>query len=247
MEHPGPVRSYDELLEEGRRLHPGVDIGRPGRSRAYPVILGGLRALRVRYDVDLHGGEHLAPGAAVIVGNHVSALDPVCAVLTSWRRVVAFTKVEMFEGGGAAFFRGMGQIPLRRGDEASTAWALEMAGAVLREGASIGVYPEGTRSPDGRLHRLHKRVLVPLLVDNPGVPVHAMTVRYEPRRPPRRNRVAITVSPRLDLSEALDDPEHLVTRIREALQATSGQEYVHEYARDVKRRLAAERSARRSG
>ncbi len=104
----------------------------------------------------------MTPGAGILIGNHVSALDPVVAVMSDWWRVTAFTKVEVFERPGAVFFRLMGQIPLRRGDEASTAWAMDMASRTLAAGGKMGLYPEGTRSPDPtKLHRLHKRVLVP--------------------------------------------------------------------------------------
>ena len=109
------------------------------------------------------GSERVRPGPAILVGNHVSAMDPVAAVMSHWWRVTAFTKVEVFERRGAVFFRLMGQIPLRRGDEASTEWAMAMASSTLADGNKVGLYPEGTRSPDpSKLHRLHGRVLLPI-------------------------------------------------------------------------------------
>jgi 1-acyl-sn-glycerol-3-phosphate acyltransferase len=71
--------------------------------------------------------------------------------MTHWWRVTAFTKVEVFERRGAVFFRLMGQIPLRRGDEASTRWAMAMAARTLDDGAKLGLYPEGTRSKTGEV------------------------------------------------------------------------------------------------
>ena len=76
----------------------------------------------------------------------------------------------------------------------STAWAMQMSQEALARGGMIGIYPEGTRSPDGRLHKLHKRVLIPLLQANPDVAVHAVTMAYE-KRPGGRVRVTGRISP----------------------------------------------------
>ena len=115
MTQVDPVRNYDDLLADGRRLYPSVRIGRPGRSRAYWPTVAALRVARVLYAVDAKGLERVADGPAILVGNHSGALDPVFVVASTWWRVSAFTKIEAFEGGAAAFFRLMGQIPLRRG------------------------------------------------------------------------------------------------------------------------------------
>lgn len=230
--------SYQPLLARGQQLYPGVRIGRPGRSAGYWPTVVALRALRLGVSVRVEGARQVGRGPAVLVGNHVHALDPVVAVMGRWWRVTAFTKVEMFEGAGAAFFRAMGQIPLRRGDETSTEWALEMAVLALRSGSKIGLYPEGTRSPDpAHLHRLHKRVMVPLLQAVPDVPVHAVATSYLPGG--RRRHALVRVSPPLPLDAATHDAQRLTAAVRDALLALSGQTYVDEYARDVKRRLAA--------
>jgi 1-acyl-sn-glycerol-3-phosphate acyltransferase len=237
------VRDYGELLSEGRALYPGVRIGRPCRSRGYWAMITTLRLLRVRYAVDLRGGCAVGPGPAILVGNHVSAMDPVMVVMSAWWRVTAFTKVEVFERRGAAFFRIMGQIPLRRGDGQSTAWAMEMSRHALSDGGKVGIYPEGTRSPDpGTLHRLHKRVLVPLLQANPDVPVHVVVARYEPR-PRRRTRVDLRISARLPLDPRAMSADELTAQVRDALVETGGLDYVDRYARDVK----AERRAAQAG
>jgi 1-acyl-sn-glycerol-3-phosphate acyltransferase len=226
---------YDAALAAGLGLYPGVRIGRPGRARTYWMTIAALRALRLRYRIEVDGSENVSPGAALLIGNHVSALDPVVAVAAVWWRVTAFAKVELFEGRGAAFFRLMGQIPLRRGDEASTAWAMHMAALALAHGSKIGLYPEGTRSPDPtRLHRLHKRVLIPVLQAHPDVPVHALTTAYT-RRPWRRTRVQLRISPPLALDARTMDAEALTAAVRDALLALGGQTYDDRYARDVKR------------
>jgi 1-acyl-sn-glycerol-3-phosphate acyltransferase len=229
------ISTYSAALAEGRSLYPGVRIGRPGRARTYWVTITALRVLRVRWDIDVHGNEHVAPGAAIIIGNHVSALDPVVAVISNWWRVTAFTKVELFQKPGAVFFRLMGQIPLRRGDEASTRWALDMASRTLADGGKVGLYPEGTRSPDAAvLHRLHKRVLVPVLQAHPDVPVYAVTTAYT-HRPRRRTRVQVRISPRLSLDARTMTADELTNAVRDGLLSTGGQKYRDVYARDAKR------------
>ena len=227
--------SYDAALAAGKALLPGVRIGRPGRARTYWLTIACLRALRLRWSVDVEGADHVRPGAGIIIGNHVSGLDPVVVVMSTWWRVTAFTKAEFFERRGATFFRLMGQIPMRRGDDASTAWAMDMAARTLADGGKIGLYPEGTRSPDPtKLHRLHKRVLIPVLQQNPDVPAYAITVRYEKRRH-GRTRVHVHVSPPLPIDARIMSPDQIVTIVRDALLELGGQTYVDEYARDVKR------------
>ena len=230
---------YRRVLDQAGGLFPGVRVGRPGRSRAYWPSIALLRVLRIALALRIVGAHHVAPGAAVLIGNHVSALDPVVVVMGTWWRVTAFTKLEWFTGRTAPFFRGMGQIPLRRGDEASTAWAMEMARLTLDAGGRIGLYPEGTRSPNpGELHRLHKRVMVPLLQAAADVPVHALATSYRSRRG-RRREVVVRVSPALDLDVRRLTAEELTYAVRDALLELSGQRYVDTYARDVKRRLSA--------
>lgn len=242
------VRSLDTLLAEAERLYPGVRIGRPGQARTYWPTIMALRLLRAAYAVEFVGLDHVAPGAAILIGNHTSGMDPVAVVMSTRWRVSAFTKIEAFEGPGGIFFRVMGQIPLRRGDDESTEWAMEAARATLAAGGKIGVYPEGTRSPvPDTLHRLHKRVLIPVLQANPTVPVHAVTTRYAKRRGLRRTRVRITVSPPLTLDVATASPQVIADRVRDALLETGGLAYVDRYARDVKAELRAARSSSGKG
>ena len=233
------MRTYDELLAEARTLYPGVRIGRPGKSRGYWATITALRALRLRYAVEITGREYVGSDPAILVGNHIDFLDPVVVVMSAWWRVSAFTKVEWFEHRSAYFFRVMGQIPLRRGDAASSEWAMEMSAHALENGGKIGIYPEGTRSPDPTtLHRLHKRILIPLLQANPDTPVHVVVTRYE-RRPHRRTRVTVKVSPTLDLDPLTMTPEQLTDAVRDALIDLGGLDYVDRYARDVKAELKA--------
>jgi len=96
-----------------------------------------------------------------------------------------------------------------------------------------------TRSPDGHsLHRLHKRILVPVLQSNPDVPVHAITTAYPGRRLWRR-RVEIRLSPPLTLEARTMSADQLTDAVRDALLALGGMPYVDTYARDIKAARAA--------
>jgi 1-acyl-sn-glycerol-3-phosphate acyltransferase len=236
---PEPTTDYRTALDEGHRIYPGVRIGRPGRARTYWATIAAMRILRLRLAVTVTGSENVAPGAAILVGNHLSAMDPVVAVMTHWWRVTAFTKVEVFERRGAVFFRLMGQIPLRRGDEESTRWAMDMAARTLADGNKLGLYPEGTRSPDKvSLHRLHKRILIPVIKSNPGIPVHVVTTRYE-KRGRGRQRVEVRLSEPLPADLWSMEPDQIVTVVREALLSTGGMPYVEAYGRDIKAAAAS--------
>lgn len=236
----GADHSYDELLAQAGSVYPGLRIGRPGRSHGYLPTITALRLLRARYDVDLSGSEHVAPGATLLIGNHSHVLDPVVVVMSTWWRVSAFTKAEWFDDRSAPFFRAMGQIPLRRGDDESTDWAMQMSQEVLAGGWKLGIYPEGTRSPDpGALHRLHKRILVPLLQANPDVPAHAVFTRFHPAPPRRRQKVTVRISGRLPLDPRTMDADTMTATVRDALLELGDLRYVDRYARDVKAELRA--------
>ena len=252
---PGPIelpdaetREYETLLAEARTLYPGVRIGRPGLARTYWATIAAMRALRVRWAVDIHGAERVAPGPAILIGNHVHFMDPVCVVIAVWWRASAFTKLEWFEHRGSLFFRLMGQIPLRRGDADSTEWAMQISRYALGGGGRIAIYPEGTRSPDPtQLHKLHKRLMIPLLQANPDVPVHVVTTKYENHRAPRRIRVEVRVSEPLPIDARTMDAGELTTIIRDALLSLGGQTYVDTYAQDVKAERHHLRGRPRSG
>ena len=227
--------SYQEILRRGREIYSGVRIGQPGRGPKYWITISFMRLLNLKFSVTVQGAHHVKSGPAILVGNHVNAMDPVVIVMKQWWRVIAFAKVEVFENRGAIFFRWMGQIPLRRGDEESTRWALEMANQCVKEGRKLGLYPEGTRSPDKKsLHKLHRRVLIPILESNPAVPVHAITTVYGGKRFGRRE-VTVTLSEPLDVDTVTMDPEAIVEVIRDSILQAGGMDYVDAFARDIKR------------
>lgn len=237
-------RTYDEALAEGRRINAGLRIGQPGRSRAWPLGHVLFQLLRVKVKLDMSGQEHVADGPAILVSNHKSMLDPVVTVLGSGWDASAFTKAEAYESPIRPFFTLLGQIPLRRGDDESTEWALDMARRALADGVKVGIYPEGTRGPDdGALYRLAQRVLVPLLQASPDVPVHAVTVAYS--KAGFRTRVTVRVSERLPLDARTMSGPELTAVIRDRLLEIGGLDYVDQYAFVVKAKAkrAAEAAA----
>ena len=234
--------TYDDDLAQGRRIHPGVRIGRPGTARTYGLTRAALQGVRLRVQADLQGAEQVGPGGAILVGNHLATLDPVVAAMSLPWRITAFTKAEWFEGPAAPFFRFMGQIPLRRGDEASTEWALGMASDVLARGDKVGIYPEGTRGPDAtKLYRLHQRVLVPLITGNPEAPVHVVATTYGAGSF-GRTLATVRVSAALPIDRATMSGQEMTDMVRDALVDLGGFTYVNQYAFVVKAR--AERAAR---
>src|SRR5947209_1734967 len=111
--------------------------------------------LRFFYRVRVEGLEHVADeGPAILASNHVSFCDSFFLPLVLKRRITFVAKAEYFEDPKTAwFFRAVGQIPIKRGGGPASARALEAATEVLQRGGLFGIYPEGTRSPDGRLYR----------------------------------------------------------------------------------------------
>lgn len=98
-------------------------------------------------------------GALIVASNHLSFIDSIVIPLAARRQVHFLGKAEYFQGHGLRgaavrwFHSTAGTIPVDRSDPRAAAGSLELAEEVLRRGEGFGVYPEGTRSPDGRLHR----------------------------------------------------------------------------------------------
>jgi|SRR5579875_2705234 len=114
-------------------------------------------------------------GGVLIASNHLTFIDSVVIPLVAPRKVVFLAKAEYFTGTGVkglasrSWFNAMGMIPVERDDSRAAVNSLEQALRVLREGEAFGIYPEGTRSRDGRLYR--GRVGVAHLAMEAGVPV----------------------------------------------------------------------------
>jgi 1-acyl-sn-glycerol-3-phosphate acyltransferase len=133
------------------------------------VILWPVFRLVFRWRID--GREHIpSAGPAVVAANHQSFCDSLFLPLAMRRRLTFLAKAEYFDAKRTAWlFRAAGQIPIRRGGGDASARALETAREVLGQAKLIGLYPEGTRSTDGKVHR--GRTGVARLALESGVPV----------------------------------------------------------------------------
>ncbi|CUU58341.1 1-acyl-sn-glycerol-3-phosphate acyltransferase [Parafrankia irregularis] len=206
------------------------------------------------------GAENIPPsGPVVLASNHLAVADSFFLVWLIPRRVTFLAKQEYFTGRGlrgrlvGLLFRAAGQVPVDRSGGTAAAAARRAGAGVLSAGGAWGVYPEGTRSPDGRLHKGRTGVArVALATGAPVVPVVMTgTERVSPRgcRRWRRGKVHITVCPPLDFSRYRDllgpavldlagpasPHQRAVTRsvtdeLMRVLAQNSAQEYVDAYA-----------------
>ena len=199
--------------------------------------------LRLVCRVRVEGREHVpATGPVILAANHRSFLDSMFIPLVVSRRVTFVAKAEYFDDPKTAwFFRGVGQIPIRREGGSASAGALAAAADVLEAGGVFGIYPEGTRTRDGYLHRGHTGVArLALRTGAPIVPVGLIgTDEVQPvdRRIPRFGRVVtIRFGAPIDMEHYADaDHDHLALRaVTEELmfeiQQMSGYEYRDTYA-----------------
>src|SRR5438309_9190371 len=116
--------------------------------------------LRVLFRTKVEGRENVPrSGPVILASNHQSFIDSIFLPLSVRRRVTFVAKAEYFETWKTAwFFRAVGMIPLKREGGSASERALAAAAEVLLAGGVLGIYPEGTRSPDGRLYRGHTGV-----------------------------------------------------------------------------------------
>jgi 1-acyl-sn-glycerol-3-phosphate acyltransferase len=218
------------------------------------IVIGPIVRLVFRPWVE--GEEHIPEeGAAIFASNHLSFSDSIFLPLVVSRRVTFLAKSDYFTGRGikgrltAAFFRGVGQLPVdRSGGKASNA-ALSSGLKVLRRGELLGIYPEGTRSPDGRLYRGRTGVARMALEGKVKVIPVAMigTDKAQPTGKviPRIMRVGVRMGKPLDFSryEGMEDDRFVLRSITDEimyeLMLLSGQEYVDMYATSMKDRLVS--------
>ncbi|MGW7607539.1 lysophospholipid acyltransferase family protein [Streptomyces sp. NPDC054766] len=221
------------------------------------VLLGPL--LRLVFRPRIEGLEHVpSSGPAIVAGNHLSFADHFLMPAILKRRITFLAKAEYFTGPGikgrvtAAFFRSIGQIPVdRSGKEAGQAAIREGLG-VLRKDELLGIYPEGTRSHDGRLYKGKVGVAVMALRAQAPVIPCAMIGTFEAQPPgrklPRIHPVVIRFGKPLDFSRyAGMEGEKAILRaitdeIMYAILTLSEQEYVDRYAAVVKAEEAAEKA-----
>jgi len=193
-----------------------------------------------------------ASGPAILASNHLSFIDSMYLPLVVSRPVVFPAKAEYFAAKGplgrvwAAYLRSTNQLEMDRSDANSAQATLEAAAGILRRGDLFGFYPEGTRSPDGRLYR--GRAGLGWLALNTGAPVIPVAMigtrkMLPPGAPvPRPTRIDIKIGKPLEFGHLVGDPPGKARRViadevMRAIADMSGQEYVHEYASDVKAKM----------
>jgi 1-acyl-sn-glycerol-3-phosphate acyltransferase len=211
--------------------------------------------LRFLFKVRVEGLENVPKGGSVILAsNHVSFSDSIFLPLVLKRRVTFVAKAEYFDDWKTAwFFRAIGQIPIRREGGTASQRALDSAREVLVGGGMFGIYPEGTRSPDGRLYKGHTGIArLALQTKAPIIPVAMIGTREaQPIGQVKPNFfMPITVSfgrplTYEHLGEQVDDRNVLrsiTDEVMYELRELSGQDYVNQYAKrkDTDDALAAE-------
>jgi 1-acyl-sn-glycerol-3-phosphate acyltransferase len=202
--------------------------------------------LRALYRIRIEGLENIPKdGSAIIAANHLSFLDSFFIPLVVQRRKVTYlAKADYFKSWKTSwFFNMVGQIPTERGGGSKSEQALNAALDVLREGRLLGIYPEGTRSPDGRLYRGRTGVArLALAADCRVIPCGLVgTERVMPKEakmPRLRGRLEVKVrfGKPIDLSRftARERDRFTLRSITDEIQfeimQLSGQTYVDEYA-----------------
>lgn len=185
-----------------------------------------------------------AEGPYILAANHLSFFDSVLLQALCPRPVAFFAKAEYFTRPGLTgraqrwFFEAVGSVPVRRGEQAASVAALEDLVRILEDGGGVGIYPEGTRSRDGRLYR--GRTGAAWLALTTGAPVVPVGLRDTDRLQPagsmgfRPHRFTVRMGAPLDFGQpgrrhSLPQRRQATAAIMDAIAALSGQERVDEY------------------
>ncbi len=191
---------------------------------------------------------------AILASNHLSFSDSVFIILVTPRHITFLAKSDYFTGRGIKgwftkrFFHGIGQVPIDRSGGRASQAALLTGARILKQGDLLGIYPEGTRSPDGTLFRGRTGVARMALESNvPVIPV-AMINTFEIQPPgtiwPRLSRVGVRIGAPMDFSQYEGQEEDrfilrsVTDEIMHELMTLSHQEYVDIYATKAKELIA---------
>jgi 1-acyl-sn-glycerol-3-phosphate acyltransferase len=213
------------------------------------IFMGPLLSLMARPKTE--GLEHVPDsGPAILASNHLAVADSFIKPLVIKRRITFLAKAEYFTGTGLKgwfsrwFYTAAGQVPIDRSNADTAQAALDTAKRLLDDGKLLGMYPEGTRSPDGRLYK-GKTGLARLALET-GVPVIPIAlIDTNKLNPPgtkmwRFAKVTVRVGKPLDFTrfEGLAGNRFIeravIDEVIYELMQLSGQEYVDLYAADVK-------------
>lgn len=218
------------------------------------IFMGPLLAFLGRPKIEgLENVPHSGP--AILAGNHLAVADSFYLPLVVRRRITFLAKAEYFTGKGlkgrltAWFYTAAGQVPIDRADADAAKGALDTAARLLGEGKLLGMYPEGTRSPDGRLYK-GKSGLARLALQT-GVPVIPVAmIGTDVVNPPgsrmwRFGQVTVRFGKPMDFSR-FDGMEGnrfieraVIDEVMYELMKLSGQEYVDVYAATLKKDASA--------
>ena len=231
---------------DGLHAHPGGRVGENGR-----VIFGVVHRVvppvaRAVWRPTVIGLENVPPrGAVILASNHLSFADSVVIPCVVPRKVVFLAKSDYFTGSGVKgtlqrwWFEGTGMLPVDRDDSKAAIASLDTALEVLGRGEAFGIYPEGTRSRDGRLYR--GRTGVAWLALTAGVPVVPValegTQHIQPvgARIPRIRKVTVRFGAPMEFNERYASvpagkARRMVTdEVMDAIHALSGQVRAQEY------------------
>jgi 1-acyl-sn-glycerol-3-phosphate acyltransferase len=212
--------------------------------------------LHLLWRPEIIGSEHIpASGGAILASNHLSIVDSIFLPLMVERPVTFAAKSEYFTGTRpidritGAYMRATKQLSVDRAEARAGQNMLEAALGLLRSGELFGIYPEGTRSPDGRLYR--GRTGIGWLAVNSGLPVIPVAMSGTDRvlppgqKVPRFTKISIRIGEPLTFEAQLSLPSvgqqrrAITDEVMKSIQALSGQEYVPMYASVRKEELAA--------
>jgi 1-acyl-sn-glycerol-3-phosphate acyltransferase len=218
------------------------------------IFMGPLLQLLGRPKVE--GLEYVPDsGPMILASNHLAVADSFYLPLVVHRRITFLAKAEYFTGKGVKgwftrwFYTAVGQVPIDRTDADSAKDALAAAQRVLNDGKLLGMYPEGTRSPDGRLYK-GKTGLARVALET-GVPVIPVAmIGTDVVNPPgskmwKFGRVQVKFGKPMDFTrfEGLAGNRFIeravIDEVMYELMRLSGQEYVDLYAADVKEQVEA--------
>lgn len=217
------------------------------------VVLGPLLRLWCRPTIE--GAEHIPErGGALLASNHLAVADSFFLPLLVRRRIAFLAKREYFIQPGLVgwlkrqFFTAVGQVPVDRGSGSAARLALDTGNRLLAEHKLVGIYPEGTRSPDGRLYK--GKTGVARMALESEVPVIPVAMIGTDKVNPIGSRIWRPCKVRIKIGEPLDFSRYyglvndrfvlrsMTDEIMYTLMEMSGQEYVDVYAAKVKEEAA---------
>jgi 1-acyl-sn-glycerol-3-phosphate acyltransferase len=228
-----------EIGDRAQQL--GIQALRAYGRALYPAMhLTAAPAVRRMFDIHVDGRRHVPrKGPAIIAPNHLSFLDPLFIVLVLPRRVTFLGKAEYSSSWVTRWwFELAGAIPVDRDDARRASGSLNAGMEVLRNGELLGIFPEGTRSPDGRLYKGKTGVArMALEVGCPVIPTGLTgTAEVLPKdaKVPKRHRVTVRFGEPRTVPEGAKEDAHLlrvfVDEVMQDIATLTGQTYRNRYA-----------------